>query len=144
MRPWGWSNKHARGVGGVTSIIADVNRVADKTTMTGVIAIGRDAIAVASTRGMVTSCSSITTGVRSRARPHNNEGGWRIHNDTSRKRRRRHGGVWATNAGCKEGGAVTDNIIPQGREDRVKDSSDGCGRQPADREGWRTVKIVPT
>jgi hypothetical protein len=48
--------------------------------------------------------------------------------------------VWATNAGCKEGGAVADNINCQGQNNGIKDSSDWRERQPADGGGWMTVK----
>ncbi len=95
----------------ITSIITDVNRVAAKMTMTHVVAIRREAIAVVSARGTVDNRGLITSGAKSRAWPLNNEGGWRICNNTSRKRKRRCGGVWATNAGCKEGGAVA-NVSP--------------------------------
>jgi hypothetical protein len=45
------------------SVIANVDRAATKTTTMGVVAIGRDTIAVVSTRGMIASCGLITNGV---------------------------------------------------------------------------------
>ena len=80
------------GGGVITSVIIDVNCVVAKITMR-VVAIGRDT-------------SVITSGARSRAWPCNDEGEWKFHDNTNRKRMRRHGGVWATNAGHKEGGAI--------------------------------------
>jgi hypothetical protein len=93
------------------SVITNVNRVAAKTMTMRVVAIRRDAIAVVSARGTVDGRSLITSGTRSRAWPRNDEGRWRICNNTSRKRRRRRGEVWATNAGHEEGGAVA-NVPP--------------------------------
>ncbi len=71
----------------ITSVITNVNGVAAKTTTMRAVAIGWDAIAVVSTRGMVDSHGLNTSGARSRALPCNNEGGWRICNNTRRKRR---------------------------------------------------------
>ncbi len=95
------------------SVITGVNEVVAKTSMTRVVTIGRDATAVASTRGTVDGRGLITGGARRRAWPRHDEGGWRICNHTSRKRRRRHGGVWAMNAGRKEGGAVANVPLSQ-------------------------------
>ncbi len=74
--------------------------------------------------GTVDGRSLITRGARSRAWPRNDKGGWRICGNTSRKMRRRHGGVWATNAGCKEGGAVTD-ILPSKIVVPIANAEDG-------------------
>jgi hypothetical protein len=43
------------------SVISDVDGAAAKTTTMGVVAIGRDAIAVVSARGTIASCSLITS-----------------------------------------------------------------------------------
>ncbi len=80
-------------------------------TTVHVVAIEWDVIAVVSTRRTVDSRGLITSSARSRAWPCNDEGGWRIGNDKSRKMRGRHRGVWATNAGRKEGGEVA-NVPP--------------------------------
>ena len=83
-------SKRARKRGGViTRAITDVNGVAAKMKATRVVAIGWDALAVVSARGMVDGRGLITSGARSRAWPRNDEGGWRIRDNTSRKRRRR-------------------------------------------------------
>ncbi len=46
----------------MTSVITDVDRATAKTTAMGMVAIGRDAIAVVSTRGTVAHRSLITSG----------------------------------------------------------------------------------
>ncbi len=75
------------------SIITNVNGVATKMTAMHAAMIGRNAIALVSTRGTVDSRGLITSGGRSGTWPCNYEGRWRIGNDTSRKRRRRRRGV---------------------------------------------------
>ncbi len=113
MRPRGWIDERTREGGVIKSVITDVNGVVAKTTTTCMVAIGRGAIAVVSARGTVDGGGLINSGARSRAWPCNDEGGWRICNNTSRKRRRRRGGVWATNAGREEGGAVSTSYRPR-------------------------------
>ncbi len=52
---------HKRGGGWVTSVITDVDGAAAKTTTMGVVAIGRDAIAVVSARGTIAGCRLINS-----------------------------------------------------------------------------------
>jgi hypothetical protein len=101
----------------MTSVIANVNGAVAKTMTMGMVVIRMDTIAVVNTKGTVAGCGLISSGARIRSWPCNDEGGPRLCSDTSRKRRRRHGGVWETNAGHTECEAVANNMNCQGQQD---------------------------
>ncbi len=88
-RPQGWSNKREKE-GGETGIINNDEGEADKATTTGVIVIGRDAMAVASTRGTLVWIQVVQGGGGGLA---SMRGGGRICDKISRKMTRRCRGV---------------------------------------------------
>ncbi len=75
MRPQGWSDRHAREEGVIMSVITNVNGVVGQMMTNTRGRIGQDTIAVVIARGMVDGRSLITSSARSRAWPHNDEGG---------------------------------------------------------------------